>query len=401
MIEEFDMFPDDPGLGVFSSEGDLWEVHRRFLLRNLRDFGFGKSAMEQLIMDEVTEVISNYNTTQGQPVTNIQKNLRLAFVNGLWTILTSKRFSHDDPKLLKIATNTTERFNEVFEKGMIIVFLPWLRHIIPKLSGYQGIRDMREENAETFLGEVEKHKAAIKEENLNDFIDIYIAEMRKTTDPKSHFYGERAERNLAYILSDLFVAGSESTATTLAWTILYLCKWPEIQKNLQKELDEVTGKLRNVSISDRQNMPYAVALLDEVFRFSSFAPDGVQHRAMGDTIFHGYFIQKGTWIQPNTYWIHMNPKLWKNPEVFKPERFLSMDKKRYVKNENMQAFGVGRRQCAGETLARDSIFLFVNNLFLNFNMKFDPKEKEPGLTTAGGFLRNPQPYGVIMETRLK
>ncbi len=38
-------------VGIVGTEGELWEVHRRFLLRQLRDFGFGKSTMEQLVLD--------------------------------------------------------------------------------------------------------------------------------------------------------------------------------------------------------------------------------------------------------------------------------------------------------------------------------------------------------------
>lgn len=51
-VPEFAMYMDTPDLnGIVMAEGELWEQHRRFLLRQLRDFGFGKSSMEALIMD--------------------------------------------------------------------------------------------------------------------------------------------------------------------------------------------------------------------------------------------------------------------------------------------------------------------------------------------------------------
>lgn len=95
-------------LGMFASEGDLWETHRRFLLRQLRDFGFGKSSMEHLILEEVNEVLDRYKKQCGQPVTKIRETLRLAVVNSLWKILSSERFEHDDPALLKLTLNSTE-----------------------------------------------------------------------------------------------------------------------------------------------------------------------------------------------------------------------------------------------------------------------------------------------------
>lgn len=101
------MYQSIPKLGLFMSQGERWEVHRRFFLRHLRDFGFGKSSMEALILDEVNEVMERLKKA-GSPVKDIRQPLRLAMVNSIWRILTSKRFDQDDPKLLRLAKNLTE-----------------------------------------------------------------------------------------------------------------------------------------------------------------------------------------------------------------------------------------------------------------------------------------------------
>lgn len=176
--------------------------------------------------------------------------------------------------------------------------------------------------------------------------------------------------------------------------------FPENQKKLQREIEEVTGNIRTVSVSDRPSMPFTLALIDEVLRFSSMVPDGVQHRVLADREFHGYFIPKNAWIQPNLYHIHHDPKIWGDPETFRPERFLSADGKKYVRSENVQAFQIGRRQCVGETLARDSIFLYVTNLFQKFDVAFDTSKGEPTLESDIGFLRNPLPYYTKMSERV-
>lgn len=153
-------------------------------------------------------------------------------------------------------------------------------------------------------------------------------------------------------------------------------------------------------MDDRPNMPYTLALIDEILRYSSHVPDGVPHKAMADREFHGYLIEKDSLIQPNAYYIHNNPKIWGDPKNFRPERFLSPDGKKYVKSENMQAFQVGRRQCVGETLARDSLFLYITNLFQQFDMQRNPNE-EPSLESTQTPFRSPLPYTVIMTNRLK
>jgi cytochrome P450 len=388
---------------MFDSEGDAWESQRRFLLRQLRDFGFGKSAMESLIMEEVKEVLSTWQakSKKGESITEIRETLRLAVVNSLWTILTSKRFAHDDPKLLQLTLNTTKVFNEVIEAGSIILFAPWLRHIFPKWTGYTNVAKVLDENREMFTTAVKEHSAAFDENDLKDFIDVYLAEVKQTTDPNSSFYGEKALRFLAATLFDLFIAGSDTTATTVSWAVLYLSKFPDYQKKLQKEIEQITGNERHVSVNDRPSMPFTLALIDEVLRFSSMVPDGVQHRVMADRDFHGYHIPKDAWVQPNLYYIHHNPKIWGDPEKFRPERFLSADGKKYMRSDNLQAFQIGRRQCVGETLARDSIFLYLTNVFQKFDIGFDSTWKEPSLESDIGFLRNPLPYHVKMTERSK
>jgi len=59
------------------------------------------------------------------------------------------------------------------------------------------------------------------------------------------------ERNLVSILGDLYLAGSDTTSTTLSWMILYLCKMPDVQKKFQAEIESVTRNKRPSTVSDR------------------------------------------------------------------------------------------------------------------------------------------------------
>lgn len=145
-------------------------------------------------------------------------------------------------------------------------------------------------------------------------------------------------------------------------------------------------------------MPYTLALIDEILRCSSIVPDGVQHRALADKEFQGYFIPKDAWIFSNMHYIHHDPKIWGDPEQFRPERFVSDGK--YKKSDNLIPFQIGKRQCVGETLARDTIFLYLTNIFQRFSISFDPSLPEPTTDSAPNFLLHPKPYSVIMKDRM-
>lgn len=82
----FEMYEGEP-FGLINSEGNLWEIHRRFTLRQLRDFGFGKNTMESLIMDEVHEMTEILKKKSGKPVGEVKEMFSLAVVNALWTVV--------------------------------------------------------------------------------------------------------------------------------------------------------------------------------------------------------------------------------------------------------------------------------------------------------------------------
>ena len=117
-----------------------------------------------------------------------------------------------------------------------------------------------------------------------------------------------------------------------------------VQKKLQKEIDEIVGDSHLPSLSDRPLMPYSDALMHELLRHSSIAPIGVPHKALKDVEFHGYRIPKDTMILGNVYAVHHDPRVYKNPEVFLPERFLG-DEGKILKNEAFFPFSTGKRGC--------------------------------------------------------
>ena len=133
---------------------------------------------------------------------------------------------------------------------------------------------------------------------------------------------------------------------------------------------------------------------------SSIAPIGVFHRAREDVKFHGYDIPKGTLVMHNLHYIHHDPKIWGNPEEFQPERFLSADGKTVKKHDALMPFSVGKRACLGETLARDTIFLYFTNIFHRFTIRLADDSKDATLDPAPGFLLAPQNFNVILEERL-
>ncbi|CAG7731399.1 unnamed protein product, partial [Allacma fusca] len=95
---------DGASQGIILTTGQEWQDQRRFTLRHLRDFGFGKNYMEGLIEEEVDELL-DWLKSQGSSPVSLNFKFSLAVVNSLWRIITGKRFNQCDPKLLGIFEN--------------------------------------------------------------------------------------------------------------------------------------------------------------------------------------------------------------------------------------------------------------------------------------------------------
>jgi len=200
-------------------------------------------------------------------------------------------------------------------------------------------------------------------------------------------------------MMDLFVAGAETTSTTLSWTFLLLALHPEIQEKLHEEIRRVVGMSRLPSLNDRPEMPYTEAVIMEVMRYSAMVPLAVQHRTVEDVHFHGFFIPKDTLIIPNLYCAMRDPKVWGDPDNFRPDRFLSPDGKTVVRHEAFIPFSTGRRVCLGETLARDELFLFTTSLFQRFKVGKDLNGPELKIDYFMAAVLIPKPHNLVLQDR--
>ena len=145
---------------------------------------------------------------------------------------------------------------------------------------------------------------------------------------------------------------------------------------------------------------YTEAVILETLRLSSIAPVSVPHAATEDVKFHGYDIPKGTIVFANLYANHRDPEIWgEDVEEFRPERFLSPDETTVVRHEALIPFSIGRRVCLGETLARDTLFLFAANLAQNFEVTVKIGQQEPPLEIKRTLTLAPVSSTVAMKER--
>ena len=146
-------------------------------------------------------------------------------------------------------------------------------------------------------------------------------------------------------------------------------------------------------------MPYTEATIAEIMRVSSLTPFGAPHATSEDVEFRGYHIPKNTLIFANIYASHHNPRIWGDPQNYRPERFLSDDGKTCTKNKAWMPFGTGKRQCMGESLARDELFLFFTNLVKDLRITMPDDEPKHSLEGVPGGILTPEPHRILLVDR--
>ena len=146
---------------------------------------------------------------------------------------------------------------------------------------------------------------------------------------------------LIYVCGDLFGAGTETTTTTLRWAILFMLHNPEMLRRVQREVAENVGPSRMPTMKDKPYLPYTEAVLLETQRKGDVFPFGVPHACMEDMTLRGYHIPKGTHFMTVLYAAHRDPKVWKEPYRFNPERFLDAEG-HISKDEHLIPFSMGK-----------------------------------------------------------
>ncbi|XP_022095821.1 cytochrome P450 2J6-like [Acanthaster planci] len=381
---------------VGAASGEPWIELRRFCLTVLRSFGVGKTSFEEKIGEEAEALMKEMSAFNGKPF-NPKPLLSNATSNVICSVIFGKRYDYSDEEFQRLLSLFGQNVR-LAGAGGVFIFFPALRHL-PFVSSNQ--LDLNMAQVRKFLTNIiNSHRVAFDSDNLNDFTDVFLKEI-KSNEEKAKAgvkHGHLTENSFVGTVGNLFVAGTETTATTLQWAILYMAVYPEIQKRVQAEIDDVVGRNRLPRMADKPELNFTRAVIWEVQRLTIVAPLGLAHAAASDTQFRGFTIPKGALLVPNLWAVARDPNVWQEPNQFKPERFLNA-KGEAVKADELIPFSVGRRSCIGEHLAKMELVIFFSYLMHQFTFK-KPDDSPPlSLKARGGFTNSPVVFDICVSKR--
>jgi cytochrome P450 len=165
-----------------------------------------------------------------------------------------------------------------------------------------------------------------------------------------------SDRQLRDELITIFLAGHETTAISLSWTLFLLTRNPEAEQRLARELDEtLVGRLP--SFADLPRLRWTEAVVREAMRL--YPPAYVIGReALADCEIAGYRVRAGTTIYFSPWVLHRDPRWFDRPEEFRPQRWMDGLAARLPKYVYIP-FGGGPRICIGERFAMMEMVLVL------------------------------------------
>uniref|UniRef100_A0A1I8BIY7 Unspecific monooxygenase n=1 Tax=Meloidogyne hapla TaxID=6305 RepID=A0A1I8BIY7_MELHA len=277
--------------------------------------------------------------------------------------------------------------------------MSWWPHLIRHLPYFKEIfLEVQRKIMRTyafFKKQIEEHEndgEYLGDERL-DFVSAFMREIKLRNGKEDY----DMETLYAHLL-DFWIAGQETTTDTLNWGIIHIIHNINIQEKLHKELDLIIGSDRQITLADKTDLPYSNAVVNEIMRIANVLPQNLARRTVQDVKVRGHLLRKGTSIQPLISCVLYDENIFPNSRQFLPERFLNENGtlKRF---DEFIPFSIGKRFCAGESLARTELFLIFVNLFNQYEISPPKYSEMPSKQQNFGLSVVPLPYKCQIRKR--
>lgn len=238
-------------LGILLTDGSFWNNQRKFITRHLKDFGFARRGMSDIIQNEAAHLLDEFKgivkQQGGKALIPMHDVFSVYVLNTLWLMMAGIRYTRENKQMQHMQGLMYNLFASIDMIGSSFSHFPALRFIMPEKSGYSFFVDVHDQMHKFLREEIVNHKKTFKKgDEPRDLMDVYLNNLDASEQDESF-----SEQQLQAVCLDLFIAGSETTTKSIGFGFLYIHREPRIQIKAQQEIDAVLGKERLPTLEDR------------------------------------------------------------------------------------------------------------------------------------------------------
>ncbi|KAJ4971055.1 hypothetical protein NE237_004154 [Protea cynaroides] len=367
---------DNSYLDVGSSSGKRWTLIRRniasvvLIPSRYKAFGGARRWVLQVLNDSLANHVKS-----GEPVPMLDR-----FGYAIFCLLLYLCFGEAlDGKIIREIMETEKGKLARFNLLGVFALFPRLGKFVFK-KNWNEMLELRQKQLSVLLPLIEasrERRGNIKQDKIDD--TSFVSYINSLFDLEIKEEGGRklANREIATLISEVLDAGSDTTTTTFEWIMAHLVKNPEMQEKVYSEVVGVSGLTEEIKEEDLEKMSYLRGVVLEGLRLHPPIHFLLPRVVTEDIVVSGYLIPKDARVNFLVAEFGWDPKVWKDPMEFKPERFMAGDEHEEfdltsTKELKMMPFSAGRRICPGYGLGTLHLEYFLANVIRDY--KWTPVE---------------------------
>ncbi|KAL0015781.1 hypothetical protein SO802_002850 [Lithocarpus litseifolius] len=347
----------------FAPNGTYWRLLRRissnhlFAPKRIAAHEAGRQMDCAIMLDAIT----TEQSLHGGVV--LRNHLQAAALNNIMGTVFGKRYD------LTCNSDEAKELNELVREGFELLgafnwsdYLPWLSYLYDPFCVNQRCSELVPRVRKLVKKIIDEHRYRLgdssKLSDNADFVDVLLS-----LDGDENL----EEDDMVAVLWEMIFRGTDTTALLTEWVMAELVLNYEVQHKLHHELEIVLGN-KNIADADVAKLPYLQAIVKETLRVHPPGPllSWARLSTSDVQLSNGMVVPANTTAMVNMWAITHDPKVWEEPLVFKPERFLDADVDVRGGDLRLAPFGAGRRVCPGKNLGLVTVTLWVAKLLQRF-----------------------------------
>ncbi|XP_004512032.1 cytochrome P450 71D8-like [Cicer arietinum] len=357
---------------VFSPYGDYWRQMRKICVLEVLSVKRVQS-FSYIREDETTKFIKSIKSFSGSTI-----NLTSRIFSVINSIISRAAFgdkSEDQDEFVSlirkaIALSGGLELDDLFPSMKPIHILTGMK------SKFEKIHKRVDKILDNVVRKHEEKRAITKDEKKieaekEDLVDVLLRVQQSGS-----LDIQMTINNIKAVIWDIFVAGTDTSSTTIEWSMSEMMKNPRVRDKAQAELREAFRGKDKICETDMHQLTYLNLVIKETLRLHPPSPLLVPRECYELTNIDGYDIPKKTTILINAWAMGRDPEHWSDAERFIPERFDGSFIDFKGNNFEYIPFGAGRRMCPGMSFGLASVMFPLALLLYHFNWEL-PNHMKP------------------------